>query len=660
MAKRDFTARRKPATRASQTKYYDSASAMMQQRAPEKRYRGTRDPDAYQNWYDLDQDKVGPALQDLVKRIDLANTEIVERHMRYARMYGNYEALGWSMAAASGFSQQSGNKPVFNIVQSCVDTVHSKVARDNPSPYFITSGADYFTKLKAEHLTKFVAGIFEQANLYEHANNDVFRDASVYGLGALQFRIEKKDGEQRITCEWVFIDEIKVDRYDGAKRKPRSLHRMRMQPREELLERFRGNEAALEKIERVSTQLPGIFRNQDSVVDMVTTMESWHLPLGKDKPGRYVETLAGEVLTDEKYEDDYFPLIFFRFYSKPAGFWGRGITEAIYSGQVEINKILRFIQENQEMVCTPFAAVPEDAAVSEDALMSNLIGRLIKYRGSQPPVFVSPQGCSQEVYSHLQSWIGWCYQEVGISQTSAGGEKQAGVNSAVAMRTMVDVESSRFIQVSKNWERFFVDCAELVVKLAKKIYEKNDKFKIRYTDKRSKLVREIPWSKVDAPDDVFTVQCDTVSAFPQTAAGRIQTITDFIQNQFISKQRGMELLGQDPDLEGEIRLQTASLRECERVLTAMVEDGVYEHPEKYGDLKLQLSVSLSTYEMLKTDRCPEDRLELVRQWIDELCTLLGAPDPQTQLIAQMFQSVQPEVGPAPQAPVGPPAMPQAA
>lgn len=99
----------------------------------------------------------------------------------------------------------------------------------------------------------------------------------------------------------------------------------------------------------------------------------------------------------------------------------------------------------------------------------------------------------------------------------------------------------------------------------------------------------------------------------------------------------MELLNIDPDLRDEIELATSSLRLCEKCLSEMVEEGTYTHPEKYMNLKLALSVSEATYNQLRIDGCPENRLQLVRQWIDELCTMLGAPDPQLVLLQSLFE-----------------------
>ena len=640
MARRDFTLK----TTKTATKSKAGTSLHETNVEPERRYRDLsgRDADAWKDWWNLPPEKIGGAIAQLVDRIDTNNYEERNRFMRYARLYGNYEALGWAGLSAANRSDQSNNKPVFNIVQSSVDTVNSKIARDNPAPYFITSGADYFDKLKAEKQTQFTIGIFQEMGLYDIANNKVFRDGSTYGLGGIEFDLCPRTN--RIKGDWVFIDELKVDRYDGAKGKPRSMHRVIMLQHELLTNRYKDDPEKLAIIEESIQSRPLIFKGQDSVVEFAVIRKSWHLAIGKEgddnyEPGRYVETMDDKVLEDREYKYDAFPFAFFRWMEKVAGFVGRGIPEEILSGQLEINKILMFIQQCQELQASPLILVDTTSEVAEDTLLSNNIARMVKWRGgngASPPAFISPQSTGPEIYQHLQWWITNCYGKVGISATSAQGTKQPGVNSAIAMRTQVDIESSRFIQVSKNWEKFFVDCAEIVVRLGKEAYAKDENFSVTYTDKRNKFIKSIPWSKIDADNDVFTIKCDTVSGFPATAAGRIQTVTDFISNHYISFERGMELLNIDPDLQDEIELATSSLRNCERCLSTMVEEGDYEHPEKYMNLKLALAVSAATYEQLQIDRCPEDRLQLVRQWIDELCTMLGAPDPQLIMLQQMF------------------------
>jgi len=612
------------------------------------------------NWWREPTEKVGECVKNLVNRIDQTNAGYRLRMMRYARMYGSYENLGLTNSFNYNYSNtQTNNLPTYNIVQSGVDTIASKIVRDNPAPYFVTSGADYFTKLRAEKQTQFVQGGFSEMGLYDLANNKTFRDAAVYGLGAIQFDYEDWTDDKKITCNWVFIDELKIDPFDSARGLPRSLHRTRMIQKELFLDRFKANNesgsTAEEKvawIEEAATNAASRFQSIETVIDYVVYVESWHLANGKDNPGRHTIVIGDKCLLDEEYVfDDYSGcMAFFQYYQKPVGMFGRGVPETIQSGQYEINKILLAIQQAQELQARPIIVVDNDAKISSDSLLNNRIARLIKIKsGTRPPVFMTPVGMNAEVYEHLANWMNWCREEIGITQTSQSGAVRPGIDSAVAMRELVDIESTRYVQVAKNWEKLFVDCAHIYMKLGKRAYEKDKTFSVEYYDKKYKVLREIPWSKIAGEEDGYVIQCDTVSAFPKSAAGRIQTVTDFISNNFISRERGMELLGVDPDIESEVKLAASTLRLVDKRLSEAVEDGKYSHPSPYMNLKAAQLVAEQTCVMLESENCPEDRLQLVRQWISELITMQGGQDPTVAALQSVF-APPPAAAPAPIAP----------
>lgn len=610
---------------------------------------GRRDP-TKRDWWNLPKDQIAAGITDIVNRIDQTNSGWKKRMMRYARMYGNDENLGLSNSASlNQGNSQTNNLPTYNIIQSGVDTLASKIVRDDPSPYYITNGADYFTKLRAEKQTQFTQGVFYSSGLYALARNKIFRDAAVYGRGVVQFEYQDWTKDKKIVADWVFIDELKIDPFDSARGFPRSIHRSKMIQTELLLARFGKDPEKAQWIREASTLASSRFTSLETVIDWVVYNESWHLANGKDNPGRYVISLGDKLLLDEPYEyDDYSGcLAFFQYYQKPVGMAGRGIPETIQSGQYEINKILLAIQQCQELQARPLIFVDSDSKVSNDSLLNNRIARLIKRKPGSKIDFVTPQGAPPEFYSHLANWMNWCRQEIGITDTSQSGAVRPGVDSAVAMREQVDIESTRYVQVAKNWEQFFVDCAHVVMKLGKKAYDKDKTYSVRYYDKKYNVLRDIPWSKIAPEEDGYVIQCDTVSAFPKSAAGRIQTVTDFISNNFIGRERGLELLGLDPDLEGDIKLQTSTLRLVEKRLSQMVEDAKYFHPTPQMNLTLAQLIAEQTCAMLEAEDCPDERLDLVRQYITEIVTLKGGTDPLVAALQSVFAQ------PAANAPIAP-------
>ncbi len=571
-------------------------------------------------WWLEDADKLHSSVDSTVTAIENAQTHRRLLYLRYARLYGNYEAMGYAAIGRGANSQDSSNKVVLNIIQSVIDAVAAKVAKDQPKVSFVTTGADdYFLKLRAVNLTKYIQGQFKQAQVYENSEM-VFRDASVLGTGYLQ--VLEEDNE--IKTEWVFADEIRVDELDGWKQKPRSIHRVKLVPRDMLLLRYPEHQ---EHILGAQEALAGKTGYQ-STVDMIRVTESWHLPMDKaSKDGVHCITILNCTLMSESYDKNYLPIIPFRWMPKPLGYFGRSITEEILTIQVEINKILKTIQQAQELAAVPVIFVENASQVSEDVLLNNTIARMIPYSGT-PPQFASPTALSGEVYSHLNSLIQWAFQIVGLSQTSASGMKPAGVDSAVAIREVSDIETGRFALVANRWEKFFVDVARIMVDMSKDLYEKEPDLKMAVSEK--KILKEIKWKDVDLQDNPFDIQTFPTSQLPDTPAGRIQTITEYIQNQWISKERGMELLNLDPDLEQEVNLQTSSLRLTEKWLSEMVEDGKNHTPDPLMNLALAQQIAQGVYTMLVHDGCPEDSLSLVREFIMACIEMQKPPPPPPQ------------------------------
>jgi hypothetical protein len=602
-----------------------------------KVYQKTK-PSAY--WWNEADDELHESVFQSVLTIESSQSILNNLRVIFARLYGNYEILGYPFQMLGGRNSanqnSSSNRIALNVIQSVIDTCAAKIAKDQPKMSFVTTGSnDYFLKLRAQKLTKYMSGLFKQAKVYDNAEA-VFRDACIVGTGFLKIFEEDKE----IKTEWCALGEIVVDELDGLYQDPKCIHQIRLVNRDALMSRFPDKIAEIGEAQSYMLGKMAL----SSTTDLIKVIESWHKSSAKGaKDGKHCISISSATLFAEDYEKDYFPIVPFRWMNKPLGYQGRGITEELLAIQTEINKLLTTIQRSIELAAVPMVFVPDGAKIASDHLLNNTIARMVTYSGPQPPTWLTPTAQNQEIYEHLKWFIEQAYQIVGVTQSSASGQKPAGVDSAVAIRTVTDIETSRFAMVALRWEKWFMDVAKIMVDMSKDLYTRNPNLKATYVEK--KMLHEIKWKDVNL-DCPFDVQCFPTSQLPDTPAGRIETISEYIQNQWISKERGMSLLNLDPDLEGEVNLQTSSLRLTEKWLSEMVEDGVYHHPEIYMNLPLALNVAQGIYTQLQVDACPEDRLELVRQFMNEII------DVQKQLQAEQQAAAQP---PAPQ---GPPPGPQ--
>lgn len=590
--------------------------------------------EANKMWWLAEPDKVWSSVNAAINIMEQAQVTRRMLNIKFSRLYSNMEAIGfpYSNLMKSSPENSTNNRITLNIVQSVVDAVAAKVAKDQPKVSFVTTGSDdYFLKLRATNLTKYMLGLFKQADVYDNCEL-VFRDACVVGTGFLHCYVE--DGE--IKTQWCAQDEVRVDELDGMKQKPKSIHRVTIEPKDVLCIKY---PEYADKIAAATAALQGKVAVQ-STTEMTRIIESWHLPSKKGSgDGVHCITVDNCTLFYEKYDKDFFPIIPFRWYNRPLGYYGRSITEEIQTIQVEINKYLRSIQQCHELAAVPIIFVPNEAEIAEDVLMSNFVARMVPYSGGIQPTVVTPEPVTPSVLQHLNSLIQWAFQTVGLSQTTASGMKPAGVDSAVAIREVSDIETGRFAMVAQRWEKFFVDVAKVLLDYSKELYTENKDLSVNVTER--KVLKEIKWKDVDLKENPYDIQTFPVSQLPDTPAGRIQTISEYIQNQWISKERGMELLNLDPDLEGEINLQTASLRLTEKWLTQMAEDNIYHKPEPYMNLPLAQQVAQGVYNQMVLDELPEERLQLIRQFIEECIMLQQTPPPTQQPQAPQQQAPQP-------------------
>lgn len=579
-------------------------------------------------WAVKDKSQIHKSVINVVDTIEASNTPFRMQMLNNTRMYGNYQVLGFAHSmngnsSSSGYIGSSLRRPIFNVVQSCVDSITAKIAKDQPKITVVTNGAsDFMKRKKAEKLTKFINALMKHAGVYENSE-EVFRSAGILGNSYLKFY--REDGQ--IKSEFVSSHEIVVDYADGMmKSNPRSMHQIKIVPRDSLIIAYRDEPEKCQKIMSAASGLHGQILSS-STVDMVEVIESWHLPTNKkSKDGVHSIIIENCTLFYEEYEKDYYPINVWRWMPNTLSYFGRSICEELADKQMEITKLMMQISQSIELCAIPIIMVPNEAKVARDHLASNYIARIIKYNGGQQPTFVTPTAQNPEVYNYLNSMIGWCYQQIGLSETSAAGQKPADVESAVAMREVADLESGRYSTVSLRWENLFKEHFKVVLDLCREEAKENPEFMIKYTE--NKTAYEIKFLDVDLDDK----DCVIYSAFPTnqlpgTPAGRMDSVMQYMQNGLIGKERSMELLNLDPDLESEVDMQTAPLQIIEKWLSQMAEDGIYHHPEPLNNFQLAYTTAKNFYNMLLVQECKEENLQLIRNFIAECEDLISKSMP---------------------------------
>lgn len=559
----------------------------------------------------------------------------------YARLYSNrpiFSSIGSNLNKLSTNSALPIDRPTMNVVQSCIDTLVSRITQSKPRPVFLTDNGDYKERTLAKQMNAFVNGELYQTNAYPKGELWL-RDSCAIGTGALKvFRtVDNKVGLDR-----VLVPELLVDPNDAFYGEPRQLFQLKLVDKSVLQEIFPKYKSQIENAEQGFPDASGDA--QKTISDQIIVVEAWHLPSGKDaSDGRHVIACTSGVILDEEYKKERFPFAFLHFSPPLTGFWGQGLSEQLMGTQVEINKLLMTISSAINLVGVPRVFVEDGSKVVKSHL-NNAIGAIVTYRGTKPVYEVAP--CvPQELYAQLERLVQYAYQQSGISALAATAQKPAGLNSGEAIRNYDDLQSDRFAAISKRYADGYKDLSYLMIEEARDIAEETGSYQTVYPNKNG--VKEIDLPNVEKLKDPFVIQCFDSSSLPRDPAGRLQKVTEMMQSGIVTLQEGRRLLDY-PDIEQVDKLENAGEERILKVLDDIVESGKYVPPDPFMDISLAEKICVQYYNLYVPAKLEESKAQKLRDFFQQI----------QQLKMLAGQAASPAMGGAPQPQAVPEARPQ--
>ena len=502
-----------------------------------------------------------------------------------------------------------------NVVRSLVDTAVNKIAQTKPLPMFLTEGGDYSQQTKAEQLNKFTEGLFYELDVFVKMQ-EAFKDAAIFGSGYL--KIFTAD-DKKISVERVFPNEIIVDTNQSLFGEPNCLYQRKTVQRDVLAAAY---PEFKDQIYAADSSKVTIYSTKDFAPDCINVTEAWYIG-PSDLPGRHVIAIDNATLHTEEYEDKYFPFAVIRWEKEPLGYYGTGICKIVRPLQFAINAILRTISKSIKLVGVPRVLIPIGSNINPNHLTDD-VGSVVFHAPGMPPQILTQPILPPDVYQHLQFLIQQCYQMAGINELSAAGKKPSGVDSGVAMRELTDIQADRFAIVEQNYEGLGLEVAKQCVNLAQKIYKKEGEFAVSARD--SKTFQKIDWGDIGLSADEFIMKLYPTNLLPKTPAGRLQQVTEMMQQGLLSTTEAKQLLDY-PDLEAITSLENAPLENIMKTITMIIEDGKYQPPEQYQDLTNGIKIVQQSYLKYKNQGVPFARLELLLNWILQAQSILDSQNP---------------------------------
>ncbi len=590
-------------------------------------------------WWALEDDKrvdpkqlstdVANSIQATVDAFQKRQDARIRQLIVAARLYGNSSLLGVSgvsgsqMVAAPGAIKE---RLTDNVLQSIVDTSTARIGENKPRPYFLTDGGTYKLQRQAKKLNEFTQGLFYETKAYRLGSN-AQRDAEVFGDGLI-FVTKKHD---RVALERVLSAEVWIDEAEGVYGKPRQLHWVRAVDREELVQWVKNGQDGAElrrTLEAIydATRAPLLTEGSPSVqADMVTVRESWHLRSGPTaKDGKHCISIDGHLidpLTD--WPHDFFPFARWQWCPRPMGYWSQGLCEQLQNKQLEVNKLLWFMQRSMQMAGT-YKVLLENGSKIVSEHLNNEIGAIVKYTGTKPDWFV-PNVVPPEYYQQYERIVETMYQRAGVPLQVATGQKPAGLNSGEAQRVYRDSTNEAMKTKEALNEDAFMDLARIAIAMAREIAEETGKgYEVRSPSGR--ILKTIRLTAKELDPSAWEMQCFPTSSLPKDPAGRLATIQEYIQAGFMSPRQGRRALD-FPDLEAVESLANAAEDLVAMLLDGICDDGEYNPPEPTDNLGMAKEMVVEYINRGRAQGLEEDRMDMLRTFSVQVDALMQAGTP---------------------------------
>lgn len=611
-------------------------------------------------WWNREEDQVAGALTSAAQNIEKWNW--ARRYlnltcMRYITGRELSAVYSYSMARRPGnlirtYGAAEWKAPSFNLIATCADVYSSRIWKNRPFIQVIPIAGDFKARVRSKKLSRFADAVFDETKFWpqvEMAGIDCMTSGDAFfkvreGIGA--------DGG-KIAIDRVLSDEILVNEEEAQYGNPRSFIQRVFMHREELYYKYGRSEKERQAIERAPSAYPGFYFGSDlNYRDIVPLVEGWRLP-GADKDqdkGRKCLAVGDCLLDDAVWKKHYFPFARLQFKPMSVGYFGQGLAEILLPIQQELNRTDEAIWESMRRMAWPRWVVDTNAKVNENSLAGRSAG-IIKFTsgpaGGAAPEPITPAIMAEEVYTNRDAWIQKGFKRARISESAASGEKPQGLNSGAAIMAWSTLDDSAHADLGQRLEDCVTDVANLVFDLAEEV-----KPRVRVP---GRTLQEIDWNDAKMSRNAYASRAFPMSRLPQLPAARLQQVANWYQDGIIDKSTKMRL-EQVPDTEGYADLFTASEDNVHAMIDKIIEVGDYFPPEPYQDLKKLIQIGQSRYLQEKDRETPQDRLDLLLQYIMQAQELMeqGNPPPTIGIQAPALPPQPAAGGPTNGVPVGAP------
>lgn len=528
------------------------------------------------------------------------------RNYKYRRNYRYYNAtkgcslenlrdpmiVGYYNDANREFGEEEDTtaNPQLNVIASCIDTLHSKIAQSKVRPFFTTINGTFKDIQCVKQAQQFFDTFYDEQNVNKKIS-DAFKDACIFDTGVIYINEETRNIERALPFQtYVRPAEVNYNKITRIFYEQKDFP-VSLLP-EKVLSKFKNK--SLEYVDF------GIY------YDTVNKTKAF--------------TGNGSIVLTEIYEPDVVPFIFLYYKTPVLGNVTTSVADQLVNIQQEINILMAKIKDASQLSNALTFLVPEGSNLKVTQL-NNRIGNALQYKpqanGGLPVTSATPPFIDNQYISLLNELIQKAYDLVGISQLSAQSRKPSGLNSGVALATMEDVESDRFETQLNQIIRAFIDVAKTCIK----VFPQDENILPEIANRVA-----IKWKDIVKESSNMSIQysgADNLSKDPST---KLQQLQQLSTAGVIPAARIPQLM-QIPDLEMGYSLSNNAIDAVMAVIKSCIEDDIFDVPEfipfellKEEIINTQLSLTSAGYDrnkkdILKLEKLYEKVEDQAEQWI---------------------------------------------
>lgn len=495
----------------------------------------------------------------------------------------NPMVLGYINGLEQGEEEDTTPNPQLNIIASCIDTLHAKIAESKVRPFFTTINGTFKDIQTVKQTQHFFDIMFDEQGINKTVS-DAFRDACIFDTGVIYIDEETATVRRALPFQ-VYVSPSEANYKNITK----CYYEQKDFPITCLPE-------------KVLTK----FKNKNlDFVDFGIYYDTFN------KTKAY--TANGSFVLAEEWDKEAIPFIFLHYKNPILGNVSISVVDMLINIQQEINILMAKIKDASQINPANTFFVPDGSSIKAQQL-NNRVGNVITYKpqasGGVPVITSTPAFIDGQYMSLLDSLIQKAYDIVGVSQLSATSRKPTGLNSGIAIATAEDIEADRFETQLNQVIRAYVDIAKTCIKIFDKDSEVLPSSKYRCS---------IKWSDVLREADNMNIQfsgADNLSKDPST---KLQQLQQLATAGVIPAARISQLM-QIPDLEMGYSLANNAIEAVMEVIKNCVENDDFDIPAyvPFELLKEEIINTLLSLTSANKEKNKED--------INKLCKLYEKVD----------------------------------